>query len=720
MVGEEFIVKPKAIENHLYRIEIDPGNGMIVQIFDKVGGFALIGEPRLADSYRLLVPVPDCHANYLLGIEQGLTSMDVMPDGVKLHWDGPFRNNHGTFDLAVTMWVEFAGEAIQFRLKVWNKSPYQVAEVWYPPLSGFLGLGSEERRKQTRLLVPYGYAQEDFQPFMHFGTSSGLGTSGPERTFTYPGEMPMPWTCFYHPDLKRALYFAAYDVAPRVKTLRIAMYPGAARGRVGGDWPRPEELDGLAAGIAVNWSCFPYINEGETFEGPSVILQCHAGDWHQAAALYRAWFTEHFPLVDSRSHWIRQETAYLDTMFMLPEDNINFCFMEIPRWAKSAKDHGVNAVLISGWHRGGHDRGYPCYEPDPRLGTWDDLTAGIRACHDMGVRVFFFVNIQPVDMTTDWYHGELHEYVQKDPWGVPYATYGWGMGTLGARIGSTRTPLTAASPAFPAFREIITRQIRRLAEVGADGVHIDKATPSSALDFNPGLAMAPDRANWEGHLMCMEEISTACRAVNPEFCISYEGSWDRYLSYSDVIWWAPDIPSIIKETFPQWAPCVGIEQPYDYNLVNLAVLHGYNLLIGPAHYTASMDYPPMRRLSRYIGEITRIRRELHNIVSRGEPLASSQLHVEGDFAADKNARWSIFRAPESGKRAGVLVNLGGIPLTASDVAFEDDAGYTATVRQPFMQAAVSRFPLALTIPPERIAIIVEDGGGWRGESRSVG
>jgi hypothetical protein len=47
------------------------------------------------------------------------------------------------------------------------------------------------------------------------------------------------------------------------------------------------------------------------------------------------------------------------TMFMLPEGTINYTFKDIPRWAKAAKDAGINAVQISGWQRGGHDNGYP-------------------------------------------------------------------------------------------------------------------------------------------------------------------------------------------------------------------------------------------------------------------------------------------------------------------------------------------------------------------------
>ena len=97
------------------------------------------------------------------------------------------------------------------------------------------------------------------------------------------------------------------------------------------------------------------------------------------------------------------------TMFMLPEGTISYTFKDIPKWAKAAKDHGINAVQISGWQRGGHDNGYPYYAPDPRLGTWKELEDGIRACHKMGLKVYFFVNYQPMMVDSDWYKNELQQ-----------------------------------------------------------------------------------------------------------------------------------------------------------------------------------------------------------------------------------------------------------------------------------------------------------------------
>jgi len=688
------------IENDRYTVRIDPRNGVIVDVVDRAGGYSLIAEPRLAENFCLLLPLPENGANYILGKEQRLTRWEEIPNGILLRWDGPLAG----FDIDVAMWIEFVDEAIHFRLEVANRTQYKIGEVWYPILGGMMGLGDETKRRETKALAPRQYHQWTADPYITFGSETDLGTPIPEHTFKYPQRMSMPWFEQYNPAVDRGLYFGCHDREARAKVLRLAMSPGIGRQRADGDWPTAEELNGLPAGAIMNWAFFPYTPPGETFQGPPVVLQCHAGDWREGARLYREWFTREFPPVDSWGQWLRRATAYQNTMFLLPEGNVNVTFKEMPRWAQDALDCGINTVLVSGWHVGGHDRGYPSYEPDPRLGSWEELAAGIEACHRLGMRVFFFVNIMPVDMGTEWYRRELHKYTTVDPDGCLNAVYGWGMGTLGARIGVTRAALTTANPAHDGFRAIITGCMRKLAEIGADGIHIDKLLPP-LLDFNPALAAGPDRAAWEGHLQCLDEIVAACRAVNPEFCLSVEGCWDRLLAYTDVIWWAPPEPSVMKYTFPQWVPCMGITEPYDFNVVNRSVLLGHHLLIGPAHYTASMAFPPMRALAKYLGEITRLRRELFGALSRGEYLGPEPMRVEGP---ESGLEWSVFRDPETGQRAGVLANFGNKPVEAR-AAFADSAGGEVLIYRPFQPVESSAQPVEIGIPGERVVLIVEKG-----------
>jgi len=356
---------------------------------------------------------------------------------------------------------------------------------------------------------------------------------------------------------------------------------------------------------------------------------------------------------------------------------------------------------------GGHDRGYPDYTPDPRLGTWDELEGAIRVCHKMGVRVFFFVNIHVFDMATDAYQNELHHCTVRNQKGVPYAAVGWGMDTLGARNGLTHTQLAQVSAGIPEVREIFVRQMRKLAEIGADGIHIDKCHPLP-LDFNPRRDGGPDTSPWEGTLRCIKETLESCHAINPEFALSAESNWDRMLTYTGVIWWARlDHRSLMKDTFPQWTPTGAVNQPFSYNAVNLLVLQGCAMLIGPGHYTASMSHSLWVPLSAYIKEIQRIRQHLKDTLFHGELLAPETTTLSGAFACHKDARWSTFRNPKTGKYACVLANLSGQPLQADSIALAHNADGAVEVYQPFEPDQMTQFPLTIMIPPERIVVIAK-------------
>ena len=705
------------IENAFYRVEVEPRHGCITRIRDKVGGIELLTEPRLAENFHLLVPVPGLRSNYISGSEQKLSSAETNEDSMVLRWKGPLSSRRGRLSLDVTLRIEFIGEVIHFGCRVHNRTKHTLAEVWYPILGGMRGFGRGREARNAEVMVPQAYAPWRQKIFRDFGHTRGeaLGTLSGEHSFGYPGIMVMPWFSFLDSKDERALYMASLEETPRVRYIRFAQSPGLAHDRPAGNAPRESETRGFSSGLTMNWAHFPFTPPGETFEGSTIVLQAHDGGWRKSAAIYRKWFTARFSPVESRHCWLRQETATLDTMFMLPEDNINVRFRDIPRWAKTAEKHGLKCVLISGWNVGGHDRGYPQYTPEPALGTWKELEAGVRACHRLGLRVYFFVNCQPVDMTTGWYRRELHKYRLLDPYGQQFFIINyWGMGTLGARNRyCTATPFSEMNPAHPEVRRLLIRQYRRLAEIGADGVHVDKffGTP---FDFNPRLKeTSPDRAHHEGILRFVEEMLAECRAIQPEFCFSYEGAWDRLIAYTDVSWGGGG-DDLLKAVFPQRTGTTGITQPWDYNRVNLAVLNGLNLLVGPGNYMRGMDYPPMKPLCRYIEEITRIRRNLHGALSRGEILDASEglykrsnplVKIGGSFARSPHANWRMFRDVKTGLRALVLVNLGPDPLKAAGLTPVDTPRVVCELHCPFKKVRDCRFPVDLTLPPESLIIL---------------
>ena len=62
---------------------------------------------------------------------------------------------------------------------------------------------------------------------------------------------------------------------------------------------------------------------------------------------------------------------------------------------------------------------------------------------------------------------------------------------------------------------------QKLAQIGADGVHVDKMFPC-ALDYNPNLPMSPDTAPWEGAILLTKEVMAACRNALADFKVPRE------------------------------------------------------------------------------------------------------------------------------------------------------------------------------------------------------
>jgi hypothetical protein len=62
----------KKLENNYIEIRISEETGAIIGIRDKSKDIELIAEPRLAQSFRLLIPLPNCRNNLVEGNMQKL------------------------------------------------------------------------------------------------------------------------------------------------------------------------------------------------------------------------------------------------------------------------------------------------------------------------------------------------------------------------------------------------------------------------------------------------------------------------------------------------------------------------------------------------------------------------------------------------------------------------------------------------------------------------
>jgi hypothetical protein len=659
-------------------LEADGKSGAILRIHDASSAITLAPPPELAENFRLVLQKPDRTTITVLGKDQALSESRVDDGTMTLDWNGPLKDTAGAgHNISVRMTITAVAGGLTFGLHLTNGSQVKVQEVCYPLVGGVTGFAATGGKPDATLWIPTSTPTE--RPVVPTAGGASYG---------YPGQMTMGFACVQSKSAGKTLYFAAHDAIARYKTFRFVEIGGAG-----------------AADMAACIQHTPILPPGQQFDGSPVVLRFVEGDWVAASRIYREWFRTAFGIVQPADDWIRRQSFFVMTMFMLPEGTINYTFKDIPKWARAAKEHGINAVQISGWQRGGHDNGYPYYEPDPRLGTWKELEDGIRACHKMGLKVYFFANYQPMMVEADWYKAELNKYREMKADGGHTWMAGWGMGTLWARAGHPKL-MTWANLAFPQFRKIIVDYFVKLASIGADGVHVDKMFPT-AIDYNPNSPMSPDTGTWEGAIQLTREIMRECRKANPDWCMSFECNWDRMLQFGGATWWVGN-QLITRKVFPEHTETLGLTQAYDYLCVNNAVRDGHAVMLAPLSFSRGLDWPPFHGLADYIKEVKQIRDALQDTMFFG--VSEGQGQVKLAAGPPDGVAYNVFRNRATGRRVCILTNSRMEDRKLSFPAFESVPGGKARIHMPNRKARVVTLPAELTIPAERIVFVEEMGG----------
>src|SRR5262245_10245304 len=99
------------LENAHFRLQIDPANGAVRSIFIKALNCDLIGEPQLAASFRLGLPLEDFQCHYIEGLEQEPTSIQYDGLTVTVRFD-KLKSVRGTFAVMLSYTIALQEDAI--------------------------------------------------------------------------------------------------------------------------------------------------------------------------------------------------------------------------------------------------------------------------------------------------------------------------------------------------------------------------------------------------------------------------------------------------------------------------------------------------------------------------------------------------------------------------------------------------------------------------------
>ena len=166
----------------------------------------------------------------------------------------------------------------------------------------------------------------------------------------------------------------------------------------------------------------------------------YSGDWHQGTDNYKSWRKTWYKQPQT-PEWALGVYSWLQLHINSPEQEWRIQFKDLPKYAEECVRYGVSAIQLVGWNNGGQDGGNPSHDPDPHMGTWQELKDAIAACEKMGVHIILFNKYTWADQTTEWFHKELIKYSIKTPYGDHGAGGGYSYQTPTQLAGINTHPL---------------------------------------------------------------------------------------------------------------------------------------------------------------------------------------------------------------------------------------------------------------------------------------
>ncbi|MHB1766309.1 MAG: hypothetical protein ACYCUV_00490, partial [Phycisphaerae bacterium] len=352
--------------------------GALTRLEYKTTRWHIERQPKLAGTFRMLVPIKGRRDNYVLGsMQHGATVRKTAPDAVQIQWKNLISQHAGTLPITFTATVTLKNGALRFSAKVKNNSPLTIETIDYPCLDNLRPPTS--KTSMSLRSVWYGNLGSD-EIYPNFGNGEGYwGVNYPTKMV---GASSSSLFALIQCANNQGLYLEFDD--PHISYLleyTLVLKPGAV------SWqssriPRNWKVAGMPMHLEMRATHFIYAAPHSTVQLAPVVMQGYRGDWHAGADIYKKWLKTWFKPLHI-PHWARVVNSWQQFQVNSPVDSLNMSYKNLVKIGKDCAENGVAAIQLTGWQKGGQDRGNPSLSIDPELGTWQDLHHAIAKIQAM-------------------------------------------------------------------------------------------------------------------------------------------------------------------------------------------------------------------------------------------------------------------------------------------------------------------------------------------------
>jgi len=687
--GEEILLQDGEL-----LVAFDKGSGALTRLERKSTGWKIGRRPELGVSFRMLAPLPDRRANFVLGQEQKAARVEKVSDNqIELEWRDPVSEHGGVAPLTFKATVTLKDGVLIFNSSLENRSRLTIETVDYP----YFGEVSPPSEGEDMRAYSMWYSNlEDAQLSPRFANDKGYwGVDFPTRTI--PSRRSL--YCLIQA-AKQGLYVEMHDpTQPYLLEFTLEQRPGvvdSTDSRI----PQSEEIAGRPVHLVFRTCHFVFAAPQSTKQFAPVVLRAYDGDWRSGVDQYKRWRATWF-VQPHIAPWVKEIHSWLQLQIDGAEQDYRIPYRELPKYIDECADNGVTAIQLVGWAKGGQDGGDPSLDTDPGLGTWQELHDAIQHARSRGVKMILFGKPIWADLTTDYYKNELHKYGATDPFGIPYTTIGFSYTTPTqlAEINNRRRAVMDVQS--PAYRKIAVKEFQKILDLGAEGWLFDQVEYHGGVlySFSPDHGYTPPGYIYGGDMPMARQFHEASDKVNPDFVHAGEAPSDWLLQYYPVHYTRiyNSSRAVSRYIDPQAPILVAVTGFDDREMLNLLLAYRYLISYEPFNFKGHLtSFPQTLEYGKKIDALrTRYKQWLWDAEFRDT--------LGAEVAADGRCRYTVF-VTSAGKRAVVVIN------------HELDKAISANVKLPNPGKLVFATPEqqesrplqgALEIPPRSVAVVME-------------
>ena len=686
------------LKNETLALEFDKEKGTLIGVASALTGWKPLDKPELGLSYRLMVPMPGRRDNPVYGEKQRQCSVDITPDGrsAVFKWDRVRSEHGGELAIEVVMTVEMTGRQAVFTLEIANNSGYTVENAYCP----YIGDVRRPEGAESFKALVWRYASAEEWPIWP-SYQNKIGYYGVDCPIQYGecggshGSPVSPFVLLM--GAAQGLYAGVREKSSEPVAWNTELRPGYADS-IG---------HSVAEDAAVRFAAVhvPYVLPGEKRKLTPVALEAFTGGWQQGADIYKSWRGSWMKTAAGPA-WAREPHAWRQIHINSPEDELRVKYKDLPQLGEECAKHGIKAMQLVGWNKGGQDRGNPSHDVDPRLGTFEELKEAIAKIQSYGVKLILFAKFTWADRADEWFRNGLDRLAAKDPHGDHYMHGGYRYQTATQLLDINTRRLVPMCFSSEEYLELCDREFQKMVNLGADGILFDECMHhgNALLCFDMSHGHRYGAPAYENDIRLINGFAGTL-PDGKEFLFSGEACYDwlfeaYHLSYhrSD----NKDHIPLSRYLLPEARLMSAVTGFDDRNMVNQCLMYRYIMSYEPYNFKGKLaDFPATLEYGK---KMDALRTELREYFWDGEfrhELGAAVARADGT----PHRPYGVFIHKDGRKKGMVICNYDEAKEATVRASVDGGSGpmrYRLVDADEWKTASDG-----ITIPPLSAAVVVE-------------